>query len=467
MAECTRRQPNANTMGFIDKVLKGFLGDKNTTDLKEVKKVVAKIKAVEPKIQELTDDGLREKTAEFKEKIKTATAGITSQIEKIKEQIKNSSNVDEKEELFSKVEQLKKESYQIEEKVLNEILPEAFALVKETSRRLAQNGEIRVTATELDRELAATKDFVEVQGDIAIWKNKWDAAGTPVVWDMVHYDVQFIGGVVLHSGKIAEMATGEGKTLVGTLPIYLNALPGRGVHVVTVNDYLAKRDSAWMGPLYQFHGLTIDCIDLHQPNSDARRKAYQSSITYGTNNEFGFDYLRDNMVTSPTELVQGELNFAIVDEVDSVLVDDARTPLIISGPVPQGDRQEFDVLKPSVDRIVEIQKKTVSAIFNEAKKLIANGNTKDGGFKLLQAYRGLPKSRPLIKFLSESGNKALLQKTEGQYMADNNRDMPKVDKDLYFVIDEKNNQIDLTDKGVEYMSAGNEDKDFFSIAMQY
>lgn len=450
-------------MGFIDKVLKGFLGDKNATDLKEVKKVLLKIKAAEPKIQELSDDGLREKTAAFKEKIKTATANITSQIDQTKEQIKNSANVDEKEELFAKVEQLKKDSYQIEEKVLNEILPEAFALLKETARRLAQNGEIRVTATDLDRELASTKDFVEIQGDTAVWKNHWDAAGTAVTWDMVHYDVQFIGGVVLHSGKIAEMATGEGKTLVGTLPIYLNALPERGVHVVTVNDYLAKRDSAWMGPLYQFHGLTIDCIDLHQPNTDARRKAYQSSITYGTNNEFGFDYLRDNMVTNPDELVQGELNFAIVDEVDSVLVDDARTPLIISGPVPQGDRQEFDVLKPSVDRIVDIQKKTVSAIFNEAKKLIANGNTKDGGFKLLQAYRGLPKSRPLIKFLSESGNKALLQKTEGQYMADNNRDMPIVDKDLYFVIDEKNNQIDLTDKGVEYMSAGNEDKDFFVL----
>lgn len=450
-------------MGFIDTVLKGFLGDKNATDLKEVKKVVQKIKLVEPKIQELTDDGLRGKTAEFKEKIKTATASIATQIEQVQEQIKNSSNVDEKEELFTKVEQLKKDSYQIEEKVLNEILPEAFALVKETSRRLAQNGEIRVSATELDRELAATKDFVVLEGETAVWKNKWDAAGTPVVWDMVHYDVQFIGGVVLHSGKIAEMATGEGKTLVGTLPIYLNALTGRGVHVVTVNDYLAKRDSAWMGPLYQFHGMTIDCIDRHQPNSDARRKAYQCSITYGTNNEFGFDYLRDNMVTSPTELVQGELNFAIVDEVDSVLVDDARTPLIISGPVPQGDRQEYDVLKPSVDRIVEIQKKTVSAIFNEAKKLIANGNTKEGGFKLLQAYRGLPKSRPLIKFLSESGNKALLQKTEGQYMADNNKEMPKVDKDLYFVIDEKNNQIDLTDRGVEYMSAGNEDKDFFVL----
>ena len=450
-------------MGFIDKVLKGFLGDKNQTDLKEVKKVVAKIKTVEPAIAELSDDGLRGKTVEFKEKIKAATSSITAKIEEIKEQIKNSTNVDEKETLFTTIEQLKKDSYTVEEKVLNEILPEAFALIKETSKRLAQNGEIRVTATDLDRELASTKDFVEIQGDIAIWKNHWDAAGTPVKWDMVHYDTQFIGGVVLHSGKISEMATGEGKTLVGTLPIYLNALPGRGVHVVTVNDYLAKRDSAWMGPLYQFHGLTIDCIDLHQPNSDARRKAYQSSITYGTNNEFGYDYLRDNMVTSPTELVQGELNFAIVDEVDSVLVDDARTPLIISGPVPQGDRQEFDVLKPSVDRIVEVQKQTVSAIFNEAKKLIANGNTKEGGFKLLQAYRGLPKNRQLIKFLSESGHKALLQKVEGQYMADNNREMPKIDKDLYFVIDEKNNQIDLTDKGVEYMSAGNEDKDFFVL----
>jgi preprotein translocase subunit SecA len=450
-------------MGFIDKVLKGFLGDKNVTDLKEVKKVVSKIKAAEPLIGELSDDGLRQKTAEFKEKLKTATAEITAQIEQTKEQIKNSLNIDEKEALFAKIEALKKDSYQIEEKVLSDILPEAFALIKETSRRLAQNGEIRVQATEMDRQLAANRDFVELEGDIAVWKNQWDAAGTPIKWDMVHYDVQFIGGVVLHNGKIAEMATGEGKTLVGTLPIYLNALPGRGVHVVTVNDYLAKRDSAWMGPLYQFHGLSIDCIDLHQPNSDARRKAYQSSITYGTNNEFGFDYLRDNMVTSPSELVQGELNYAIVDEVDSVLVDDARTPLIISGPVPQGDRQEFDTLKPSVDRIVEIQKKTVSAIFNEAKKLISNGNTKEGGFKLLQAYRGLPKNRQLIKFLSESGHKALLQKVEGQYMADNNRDMPIVDKDLYFVIDEKNNQIDLTDKGVEYMSAGNEDKDFFVL----
>ena len=451
-------------MSFLNKVLKGFLGDKKAQDLKEVKKVVTKIKAVEPNIQQLSDDGLREKTAEFKSKIKEATSSISAQVEQIKEQIKNSKNVDEKEALFSRIEALKKDSYEIEEKILAQVLPEAFALIKETSRRWAENGEIRVTATDWDRQLAAAgKDFIEIQGDQAIWKNSWNAAGTPVVWDMVHYDVQFIGGIVLHSGKIAEMATGEGKTLVGTLPIYLNALPERGVHVVTVNDYLAKRDSAWMGPLYQFHGMSIDCIDNHQPNSDGRRKAYNSDITYGTNNEFGFDYLRDNMVTSPTELVQRELNFAIVDEVDSVLVDDARTPLIISGPVPQGDRQEFDVLKPSIDRIVEVQKKTVSAIFNEAKKLIASGNTKEGGFKLLQAYRGLPKNRQLIKFLSESGNRALLQKVEAQYMQDNNRDMPIVDKDLYFVIEEKNNQVDLTDKGVEYMSQGNSDPNFFVL----
>ena len=388
---------------------------------------------------------------------------VTAQIEKIREDISKTENVDEKENLFNRVEILKKEAYELEEKVLTNILPEAFALVKETARRWAQNGEIRVKATDRDRELAMTKDFVSIDGDTAVWHNHWDAAGVKVQWDMVHYDTQFIGGVVLHSGKIAEMATGEGKTLVGTLPIYLNALPKRGVHVVTVNDYLAKRDSAWMGPLYQFHGLTIDCIDNHQPNSDARRKAYNCDITYGTNNEFGFDYLRDNMVTKSEELVQRELNFAIVDEVDSVLIDDARTPLIISGPVPQGDRHEFDLLKPSVDRIVEVQKKTISAIFNEAKKLIASGNTKDGGFKLLQAYRGLPKNRQLIKFLSENGNRALLQKVEAQYMQDNNRDMPIVDRDLYFVIDEKNNQVDLTDKGVEYMSQGNSDPNFFVL----
>ena len=450
-------------MSFFNKILKSFLGDKNQRDLKEVGKVVAKIKKMEPVIQELTDDGLRQKTREFKGKIRTATADITQKIEEISEQIKTTQNIDEKEALFSKIEELKKDSYKIEEKVLNEIHPEAFAVLKETGRRWAENKQIVVEATDRDRELALTKDFVEIDGDKAIWKNSWNAAGTDVVWDMVHYDVQFIGGSVLHSGKIAEMATGEGKTLVGTLPIYLNALPGRGVHVVTVNDYLAKRDSAWMGPLYQFHELTIDCIDNHQPNTDSRRKAYQADITYGTNNEFGFDYLRDNMVNTTEELVQRELNFAVVDEVDSVLIDDARTPLIISGPVPQGDRQEFDVLKPSVDRIVEVQKKTVSTIFNEAKKLIAQGNKKEGGFKLLQAYRGLPKNKHLIKFLSEDGNRVLLQNTEAQYMQDNNREMHVVDKDLYFVIDEKNNQIDLTDKGVDYMSQGNEDPNFFVL----
>ncbi|MDY3528362.1 preprotein translocase subunit SecA [Riemerella anatipestifer] len=450
-------------MSFLNTILKSFLGNKNEKDLKEVKKVVAKIKAVEPEVGKLSDDGLRQKTEEFQNKIKEATSKITSQVEELKEKIKTSKDVDEKEALFNKIEELKKEAYQIEEKVLTDILPEAFAVLKETARRWAQNGEIRVKANDRDRALAAIKDFVVIEGDEAVWLNHWDAAGTKVQWDMVHYDVQFIGGVVLHSGKIAEMATGEGKTLVGTLPIYLNALPGRGVHVVTVNDYLARRDSAWMGPLYEFHGLSIDCIDNHQPNSDARRKAYQCNITYGTNNEFGFDYLRDNMVNSPNEMVQGELNYAIVDEVDSVLIDDARTPLIISGPVPQGDRQEFDVLKPSVDRIVDVQKKTVYAIFHEAKKLIAQGNTKEGGFKLLQAYRGLPKNRQLIKFLSETGNKTLLQKVEAQYMQDNNREMPKVDKDLYFVIDEKNNQIDLTDKGVEYMSQGNSDPNFFVL----
>lgn len=450
-------------MSFLNKVLQGFLGDKNAKDLKEIKKVVDKIKKVEPAIAELSDDELRAKTQEFKDKIDAATEHITNQVVEVHEQIAKSSDVDEKEKLFGQIEALKKESYQIEEKVLNDILPEAFAVIKETARRLAQNGGLTVTATEYDQELAATKDFVEIKGDKAFWKNKWDAAGKEVVWDMVHYDTQFIGGVVLHSGRIAEMATGEGKTLVGTLPIYLNALPGRGVHVVTVNDYLAKRDSAWMGPIYQFHGLSIDCIDLHQPNTDARRKAYQADITYGTNNEFGFDYLRDNMVSSPEELVQGELNFAIVDEVDSVLIDDARTPLIISGPIPQGDRQEFDVLKPSVERIVAVQKQIVSNLLTEAKKLIAAGNKTDGGFKLLQAYRGLPKNKHLIKFLSEEGIRVLLQKTEGEYMQDNSKRMRIVDKDLYFVIDEKNNQIDLTDKGVEYMSQGNQDANFFVL----
>ena len=450
-------------MSFLNKVLKGFLGDKKAQDLKEVKKVVTKIKAVEPNIQQLTDDGLREKTAEFKENIKSATSKITAQIEQIKEQIKNSTNVDEKEALFSKIESLKIESYEVEEKVLVQVLPEAFALIKETARRWAQNGEIRVTASDWDRELAAAgKDFVSIQGDTAVWKNSWDAAGTPVVWDMVHYDVQLIGGVVLHQGKIAEMQTGEGKTLVATLPLYLNALTGNGVHLVTVNDYLARRDSTWKAPLFEFHGMSVDCIDNHQPNSEGRRKAYAADITYGTNNEFGFDYLRDNMAHSPKDIVQPKHNFAIVDEVDSVLVDDARTPLIISGPVPQGDRHEFNELKPKVENLVTLQRTLLNGVLAEAKKLIKEGNTKEGGFLLLRVHRGLPKNKALIKFLSEDGVKQLLQKTENHYMQDNNREMHKVDEALYFVIEEKNNQVDLTDNGIKFLSQDT-DSDFFVL----
>jgi len=450
-------------MSFLDSVLRGFLGNKNEKDLKEVKKIVDKIRKIEPLISELSDDGLRGKTEEFKQKINDATSDIRAEIDKLQNEIDSTEDVDLKENLYVQKSELGKQAYVIEEKVLGDILPEAFALIKETAKRLAENSELRVAANDRDKELSKTKDFVEIKNDEAIWKNEWNAAGTSVRWDMVHYDVQFIGGAILHQGKIAEMATGEGKTLVATLPVYLNALPGRGVHLVTVNDYLAKRDAAWMAPIFEFHGLSVDCIDLHRPSSEERKRAYRASITYGTNNEFGFDYLRDNMVSNPEELVQRELNFAIVDEVDSVLIDDARTPLIISGPVPQGDRQEYDILKPSVDRIVDVQRKNITGIFNEAKKLIASGNKKDGGFKLLQAYRGLPKNRQLIKFLSEDGNKALLQKTEAQYMADNNREMPKADKDLYFVIDEKNNQVELTDKGVEYMSQGNSDPNFFVL----
>lgn len=450
-------------MGFLDTILKGFLGNKNEKDLQKVRKVVEKIKKAEEAIGKLTNDGLREKTDEFRNKIKAASSEAREQIEKLNEEIEQTSDIDKKEALFERKEVLNKAQYEAEEAVLTNILPEAFALVKETAKRLTEQGEIRVTANARDRELAAKKDFVDIEGDQAVWKDHWDAAGTQVKWNMIHYDVQFIGGIVLHSGKIAEMATGEGKTLVATLPIFLNALTGRGVHVVTVNDYLAKRDAAWMAPIFEFYGMSVDCIDNHQPNSESRKAAYKSSITYGTNNEFGFDYLRDNMAQDPGDLVQGELNYAIVDEVDSVLVDDARTPLIISGPVPQGDRQEYDVLRPSVDRIYNVQKKTLTTIFSEAKRLIAAGDKKEGGFKLLQAYRGLPRNRQLIKFLSEEGNRALLQKTEAHYMADNNREMPKVDKDLYFVIDEKNKQVDLTDKGVEYMSQGASDDHFFVL----
>lgn len=343
-----------------------------------------------------------------------------------------------------------------------EILPEAFSVVKETARRFKDNSFIEVTATPKDREFSGSKTYVTIEGDKATWANKWNAAGKEITWDMIHYDVQLIGGMVLHEGKVAEMQTGEGKTLVATLPLYLNALTGNGVHLVTVNDYLAKRDSTWKAPLFEFHGLTVDCIDNHQPSTEQRKKAYDADITYGTNNEFGFDYLRDNMAHSPNDLVQRKHNYAIVDEVDSVLIDDARTPLIISGPVPQGDRHEFNELKPKIENLVSLQRQLANGFLAEAKKLIKEGNTKDGGFLLLRAYRSLPRNKALIKFLSEEGIKQLLQKTENQYMQDNNREMHKVDEALYFVIEEKNNQVELTDNGIKFLS-GDTDADFFVL----
>ncbi|MDA9303008.1 preprotein translocase subunit SecA, partial [bacterium] len=358
---------------------------------------------------------------------------------------------------------LKNDAYEASEEVLNEIMPEAFAVVKETAKRFVNNEEIEVTATPFDRELSATREHVVLEGDKAFWQHSWDAAGKPVTWDMIHYDVQLIGGSVLHQGKIAEMMTGEGKTLVSTLPVYLNALTGKGVHLVTVNDYLAKRDRAWMAPMFEFHGLSTDCIDFHQPNSEERRKAYNADITYGTNNEFGFDYLRDNMASSKEDLVQRAPNYAIIDEVDSVLIDDARTPLIISGPVPQGDRHEFNELKPLVSDLVAQQNKYLVGVLAEAKKLISEGNTKDGGFLLLRVFRGIPKNKALIKFLSQEGVKLLLQKTENTYMADNNKLMPEVDAELWYVIEEKNNSIDLSDKGIAALSTNTSDEDFFVL----
>ena len=370
------------------------------------------------------------------------------------------SDIQRKEDIYAEIDQLKDALYEIEKQFLDEILPEAFAVIKETAKRFAENSTLEVTATAFDRELSGTKAYVTLDGDKAIWSNSWDAAGKEVTWDMVHYDVQLVGGIALHQGKVAEMQTGEGKTLVATLPVYLNALAGNGVHLVTVNDYLAKRDSAWMAPIFEFHGMSVDCIDHHRPNSAERRAAYNADITYGTNNEFGFDYLRDNMSHAPGDLVQRPHHYAIVDEVDSVLIDDARTPLIISGPVPQGDRHEFNELKPKIQEIVNVQRKLLTGVLAEAKKLIAEGDTKEGGLQLLRVYRGLPKNKALIKYLSEEGIKQLLQKTENFYMQDNNREMPKVDAELYFVIEEKNNQIELTDKGVEFLS-GKDDPNFF------
>ncbi|SFS50588.1 preprotein translocase subunit SecA [Zhouia amylolytica] len=448
-------------MSLMDSLIKVFIGDKAKKDVKEIQPIVDKIKAVEKSLSDLSHDELRAKTEAFKQQIKDARASIDEQIKSLQQEAETNEDIDKREDIYNQIDQLLEEANLIDENTLNEILPEAFAVVKETAKRFANNETITVTASPFDRELSGIHDYVTLDNEKAVWNNSWNAAGKEVTWDMIHYDVQLIGGVALHQGKIAEMQTGEGKTLVATLPVYLNALTGKGVHLVTVNDYLARRDSAWMAPIFQFHGLSIDCIDNHQPNSESRRNAYKADITYGTNNEFGFDYLRDNMAHSPKDLVQRPHNYAIVDEVDSVLIDDARTPLIISGPVPQGDRHEFNELKPVVGDLVSKQRQYLTGVLAEAKKLIAEGNTKDGGFLLLRVHRGLPKNKALIKFLSEEGIKQLLQKTENFYMQDNNREMPKIDEELLFVIDEKNNQIELTDKGVEYLSKDTDDLDFF------
>ena len=447
-------------MSFLNSVIKVFVGDKSKQDVKATMPLVNKVKSFETQIESLSHDELRAKTIEFKSKIAEARKETEDKIAKLTEEANASEDIDRKEDIYQEIDSLKDESYKITEDLLNDMLPEAFAVVKETTKRFVNNTAITVKASTFDRELSATKSYVTLEADNATWSNSWDAAGKPITWDMVHYDVQLVGGIALHDGKIAEMQTGEGKTLVATLPMYLNALTGKGVHLVTVNDYLAKRDSAWMAPIFEFHGLSVDCIDYYQPNSAERKKAYNADITYGTNNEFGFDYLRDNMAHSPDDLVQRPHHYAIVDEVDSVLVDDARTPLIISGAVPQGDKHEFNELKPKIEDIVSVQRKYLVAVLAEAKKLIAAGDTKEGGFKLLQVYRGIPKNKALIKFLSEEGVKQILQKTENFYMQDNNREMPKIDADLYYVIEEKNNQIELSDKGVEYLS-GKDDPNFF------
>ncbi len=449
-------------MNILNSIIKVFIGDKAKKDLKNIQPLVDKILAVEPRIKKLSNDELRAKTAEFKAKIAEAIAENNKEIKQLEEQAAAAS-LDKREAFYDKIDKIKANSYERTEAVLNEILPEAFAVMKDTARRFTTNEKVIVTANAFDREISGIKNNVVLDGDKAIWYNKWDAEGKEIVWDMIHYDVQLIGGIALHQGKIAEMMTGEGKTLVATLPVYLNALTGNGVHLVTVNDYLAKRDAAWMAPIFEFHGLRVDCIDHHQPNSDARRKAYQADITYGTNNEFGFDYLRDNMAHSPEELVQKPHNYAIVDEVDSVLIDDARTPLIISGAVPQGDVHEFDMLKPAISTMVGIQNKHLISVFSEAKKLIADGDDKNGGFKLLQVYRGMPKNKALIKFLSQEGIKQLLQKTENYYMQDNSKEMKVVDQDLYYVIEEKNNNIELTEKGGDFLAKEHNDNDFFVL----
>ena len=451
-------------MGLVTGLLKMFFGTKSDKDRKEIEPYVNKIKEIYPQIEQLSNDELRAHSAALQAAIAAYIADDEAQITDLKAKLENmETSLDEKEEISRKIDHLTEEiDRKIEEK-LDEILPEAFAIMKDTARRFTQNSEVVVTATDFDRDLAAEKDFVRIEGDKAIYSNSWTAGGNKITWDMIHYDCQLFGGVVLHKGKIAEMATGEGKTLVATLPVFLNALAKKGMHMVTVNDYLARRDSEWMGPLYQFHGLSVDCIDKHKPNSAARRKAYMADITFGTNNEYGFDYLRDNMSISPDDLVQRKHHFAIVDEVDSVLIDDARTPLIISGPVPKGDDQMFEQYRGAVENLFNLQRNLVTQLLADAKRLISEGKTEEGSILLYRAHKGLPKYKPLIKFLSEPGMKAMMLKTENIYMQDNNRRMPEIVDDLYFVIDEKLNSVELQDKGHEALSRSVGEDGFFVL----
>ena len=451
-------------MGFND-LLKKLFGNKSQRDLKEIEPYIQKIKAISPELEKLSNDELRHRIDMVKQHIQDSVADDRKRIAELKEHVETL-DYDKRESTWEEIDKIEKEILKKIEDVLDESLPEVFAVMKETARRFSQNETVEVTANDFDRSLAVDHDFIHIEGDKAIYANHWMAGGNEVVWDMVHYDVQLIGGVVLHKGKIAEMATGEGKTLVATLPVFLNALSGNGVHVVTVNDYLSKRDSEWMGPLYMFHGLSVDCIDKHEPNSEARRNAYNADITFGTNNEFGFDYLRDNMASSPLDLVQRMHNYAIVDEVDSVLIDDARTPLIISGPTPKGDDQMFEQFQPKVEELVKMQRNLVTKLLAEAKIKIASDDKKireEGAVLLYRCFKGLPKNGALIKYLSEPGIKPLLLETEAIYMADNNRRMPEITDDLYFVIDEKNNGIDMTDKGLDVMTGKSDDPNFFVL----
>ena len=450
-------------MSIVNKVLGLFLGNKYERDMKEINPYVEIIHQEYEKLRELSNDQLRDLSAELRKEILSNIEPDENEIKSLKENAEKEEDIDRKEALYNEIDKIEKLINEKLERILDQSVPRAFAIVKETTRRFKENSVLEVTVRQYDRDLAATRESITIKGDKAYWNNRWIAGGNEILWDMVHYDVQLIGGVALHKGKIAEMGTGEGKTVVATLPVFLNALAGRGVHIVTVNDYLSKRDSEWMGPIYEFHGLTVDCIDKHQPNSADRRKAYHADITFGTNNEFGFDYLRDNMAINPEDLVQRKHHYAIVDEVDSVLIDDARTPLIISGPTAKSDTQQFDELKPKVDKLVNAQKKLVTQVLADSKKLISEEKYEEGGLLLLRAFKGLPKNNALIKYLSEEGNKSLLLKTENFYMQNNSKDMPKVTDELYFIIDEKVNSIELTEKGLDLISNSVEDASFFIL----